>query len=482
MTDKTRVCVFISYSWTNREHEKWILDLATRLSEDGIHVLLDKWDLIEGQDVYNFMEKMVKSDGVDKVLIICDSGYVEKADDRKGGVGTETQIITPELYKDVNQEKFIPIISEVNQEGNPYIPVYISTRKYIDMSNREIYEEGYVQLLRSLYQRPQHRRPALGQPPNWLFTEEVNHYKTSNINKQLSNAIINNPKIVDGLANRFIRSFFEILDEKRTLNFDEEREDDEIIKEVIDDYLLLRDDYIDFVEILCEINEKGNLDILVDFFEKMYHYTHAEAGKSTYYEYGWDHNKFLLQELLIYTVIILLKFKCYKLLSEFIHTEFFVKDNVYSQELKHGGFNIFYSYLTSLEEIRKTRIRSNKFSITAEMLIQRANERKYASSELVYTDLLLYYLSALFFKNEIHQLWFPRTYIYLINPKIPFLQRLISQRHFENVKTIFGVKSIEELKKELKNFKHPYKKGYSGESMIPDIKWHINPDDVCTVK
>lgn len=44
------------------------------------------------------MESMVQDSSIDKVLIICDKGYKEKADDREGGVGTETQIITPTLY------------------------------------------------------------------------------------------------------------------------------------------------------------------------------------------------------------------------------------------------------------------------------------------------------------------------------------------------------------------------------------------------
>lgn len=37
--------VFISYSWTNVTHEKWVLELAERLVSDGVDVVLDKWDL-----------------------------------------------------------------------------------------------------------------------------------------------------------------------------------------------------------------------------------------------------------------------------------------------------------------------------------------------------------------------------------------------------------------------------------------------------
>ena len=52
--------LFISYSWTNQDHETWVLNLANDLVENGVHVIIDKWDLKEGQDSYSFMEKMVE--------------------------------------------------------------------------------------------------------------------------------------------------------------------------------------------------------------------------------------------------------------------------------------------------------------------------------------------------------------------------------------------------------------------------------------
>ena len=62
--------LFISYSWTNQDHETWVLNLANDLVENGVHVIIDKWDLKEGQDSYSFMEKMVSDTEIQKVLII----------------------------------------------------------------------------------------------------------------------------------------------------------------------------------------------------------------------------------------------------------------------------------------------------------------------------------------------------------------------------------------------------------------------------
>lgn len=62
--------LLISYSWSNPDHEKMILDLAIDLRQSGVDVILDKWDLKEGHDAYVFMEQMVSDPTINKVELI----------------------------------------------------------------------------------------------------------------------------------------------------------------------------------------------------------------------------------------------------------------------------------------------------------------------------------------------------------------------------------------------------------------------------
>jgi hypothetical protein len=140
--------IFISYCWSSPSHEDWVIALAERLVSDGVEVVLDKWDLKEGQDKFNFMETMVKSTDIHKVLIILDEKYSEKAEQRTGGVGTETQIISPKIYENVSQEKFIPIVKEKDENGKAYVPTYLEGRIYIDLSEQNNFEETYEKLLK----------------------------------------------------------------------------------------------------------------------------------------------------------------------------------------------------------------------------------------------------------------------------------------------------------------------------------------------
>ena len=70
--------IFISYSWKPIQNKQKVLRLAERLTTDGVHVIIDEWDLKEGQDKYSFMEQMVNNPDVKRVLLICNKEYSDK--------------------------------------------------------------------------------------------------------------------------------------------------------------------------------------------------------------------------------------------------------------------------------------------------------------------------------------------------------------------------------------------------------------------
>ena len=139
--------VFISYSWHPIENKNRVKDLADKLISDGIDVVIDIYDLQPGNDRFYYMERMVTDPSIEKVLIICNSIYSNKADMRQGGVGTESMIITPEVYSSVSQTKFIPILFERDKNGEPCLPVYLRSKFYFDFSDPVNYIQEYNNLV-----------------------------------------------------------------------------------------------------------------------------------------------------------------------------------------------------------------------------------------------------------------------------------------------------------------------------------------------
>lgn len=153
--------VFISYCWTSEEYIETVLMLAEALVRKQVEVILDQWNLRPGNDRFSFMEQGIQC--ADKVLILCDKTYVDKANAREGGVGTETTIITPALYGRSDQEKFIPVI----MDSFEVMPTYLKSRMAIDL-RCEHWKEGFDELLHAIYGVPMREKPELGLPPEWI--------------------------------------------------------------------------------------------------------------------------------------------------------------------------------------------------------------------------------------------------------------------------------------------------------------------------
>jgi len=137
---------FISYSWEDDEHKKWVKDLASKLRDNGVDVKLDQWEVVLGDQLPNFMEKSIRE--IDYVLIICTPKYKRKSDNREGGVGYEGDIITGEVFKNQNHRKFIPVLRK--GEWTESAPTWISGKYYIDLSELTNIESNLKDLITTI--------------------------------------------------------------------------------------------------------------------------------------------------------------------------------------------------------------------------------------------------------------------------------------------------------------------------------------------
>jgi hypothetical protein len=467
--------VFISYSWTTSEHERWVLELGERLTQDGVVVILDKWDLKEGQDKFAFMEKMVTDTSLNKVLVVCENGYKEKADSRKGGAGTETQIIIPEVYNKVDQNKFIPLIREVaDDDFETYMPTYMKGRIAINFSNPSSFEDEYEKLLRLIYDKPLYRKPELGKAPSYLFEEKKTHFKTSKIVKEMRNSLFKHPERMQFHISDFMEKFKNSLEEFSLENSEHKEDVDQSIMDKIRDMKDLRDDYISFLSLIKKGKVDFDIDLIKRLFEELYLYTSFRGGSGSYREYQFDHYKFFITELFLYTIVVLTENEAYEDIYYLTHSRYHFEK--FQTEVEFSWLRF---YVSSLDEYRNRRLKSNKLSLTAQTLVDRAtyNNKDYRKI-LLDCDLLLFYISMIA-ENDRTKMWFPMTYVYReYNQKIDLLKRMTSKRHFEKVKGVFEVYSKEEMVKAIKEFKYDGKGYNSSFDRIPNLEFHIPSNKV----
>jgi SEFIR domain family len=155
--------VFISYSWDDEPHKQWVLDLADRLSQNGIYVYLDRYDLGLGREMTHFMENALEK--ADRILVIGTPKYKEKADGRVKGVGFEHSIIAASMMNDLGTDRFIPILRVGPKERA--LPLLLQGRIGAFMDKDEDFEKEFENLVREIHGSPAIQRPALGPVPEY---------------------------------------------------------------------------------------------------------------------------------------------------------------------------------------------------------------------------------------------------------------------------------------------------------------------------
>ena len=157
--------VFISYSWDDEEHKIWVLNFASRLRDNGIEVILDRYELQAGKNIPHFMEKSLEE--ADKVLVVFTENYKLKADGRNGGVGYEYSILNNDIYKNIaKNSKYIPILKNGTFETS--VPSFMQQFIAIDMTDDSQYEEKIKEVTLALYNKPIIEKPVVGVKPDYI--------------------------------------------------------------------------------------------------------------------------------------------------------------------------------------------------------------------------------------------------------------------------------------------------------------------------
>jgi hypothetical protein len=436
--------VFISYSWSSEEHEAWVLELAARLVGDGVDVVLDKWELKEGHDKYAFMERMVNDPTVDRVLVICDRIYSEKADGRRGGVGTETQIISPEIYAEVQQDKFLPIVTELDAEGDPYRPAFLKGRIYIDMSAEEKVPSEYQRLIRSIFGRPLHKKPELGKPPAYLLEETIRRSATAHRLDLFKDAVLKERRHAHGLLADYFDAAAETLRSERISRELGGQPLDELVVQSLERLRPLRDELADLFRFLgrydrtnqfTEDLQRGFQLLLAPRFEPL---------DSVRWEEGMDNLSFFLWEMFLHFTAIAIDTSRFDTLTALLDAQYFIPTERDAFRGPLRSFPIFEVAQRSLEINRKQRLDLRWLSVGSATLNERSQGGPVPFNHLVQADFVLAMRTVFVPVQNDH--WWPRSLVYAEDlSTFDVFLRARSRVYFDKLKVVFAVDTAAEL-------------------------------------
>lgn len=469
--------VFISYSWHPEKNKIWVQRLAERLIQDGVNVKLDVWDLKHGHDKYVFMEQMVKDSDIKKVLVICNEDYARKADDRTGGVGTESTIMSSDIYSLAEQTKFIPILVE-KKNGEPCLPTFLKSRMYIDMSSNDIYELGYDQLLRDIYEKPLLRKPALGKMPSYLEADEPVLLSTAQEQRMLKEKVAESTNLQTWIA-KYCDKLIESLDQfKVTFRGGKTGDLIEMIEKSIASMQVVNNDFITFVETVAS-NSECNGKQFVDFFEKLLQYYEDKDIELASSTDSWhlcnDNYRFFNYELFLSFAAIMLKYERFDIIKEVVDTDYCILSNRIGRQIKALNFAEFQKHNYTLDYYKG----NNGYSPSSQVANLMRNYGGDKFNTWVEVDILLYYLSLIYGKpGDRMSMWYPTLSIY--NRAFEILPKIASMRYFEKAKVMFDVGDKDSFKTLLVRTKDELQR--DAYHRIPNLKEGLSYDKVCSLR
>lgn len=443
--------VFISYSWSSEDHESWVVELAEQLMQAGVETILDKWDLQPGHNAFKFMEQMVNDSSIDKVLIICDELYTQKANAHGStGVSTETQIISPAIYSNALQEKFVALVTQRDESGKPFLPTYYGSRMYIDFSNSAQQSEVFERLIRFIFGQPLYKRPELGTAPSYIAEASLPSLGTTVAYNRAINLLKSGKPTAEGAVDEYLSLFAENLSRFEVSFIGIEGLDKvSLTSDSLASLLPYRNELSRLFSAIAQYSPSENLvQGIHRFFEKMIDHIFPIQSKR-YTDWDFDNFKFLCRELFLCFVASLIKHERFEKLGFFLSSTYFVRNDSGRFRNALCDHSIFSWYLNSLD-FRNKNLNLGKTSLTATMLNERCEPSIVSFQEMMQADFILYLRAQINVAEKLSTPgvpWHPETAVYIGHHAEAFeiFIRASSTKYYERIKPILNNWSIEKL-------------------------------------
>ncbi|WP_150378082.1 toll/interleukin-1 receptor domain-containing protein [Acinetobacter pittii] len=476
--------IFISYSWSSPEHEQWVLDLSENLMQDGIDIALDKWELREGDDPIAFMESMVNDPSITKIIMIIDSKYTDRANGRHGGVGTESTILSHELYSKRDKNKIVAVIAEPDASK----PTFYAGRLHVDLSNSDKYADEYEKLVRWAFDKYKYEKPKnLGAVPSFIVAEDDEVVLFTNTQfKMALDAVEKGKSNASSLVKQYLDKLYSELP-KFALSKDDSVIE-EVFKQKLEHFQPHLYEFKKIVEAVCiHSNDPKIFKHFRGFLENLLNLLTVVPNQPGRLIADIELFSFINYQIFLSLVTILIKNEQFNELKEILDELYMLPENFhyrYSSEKKYTTFKIFnppeYSFI-------ENKLKQRCYSPLGDLLKDYTDNRVVNFDEICEADTFLYIksLAQLSSRSDFYKyVWWPHASFYISGHRHHPLRVFVkSERasYFEEIKNVLNVKDLQFIEDILNinqeggyGYSNPYIPKWNGAFATFDLKTFTN--------
>ncbi|MFV5629063.1 toll/interleukin-1 receptor domain-containing protein [Acinetobacter oleivorans] len=438
--------IFISYSWSSPEHEEWVLELAESLIKDGIDIALDKWELREGDDPIIFMESMVNDPTITKIIMIIDGKYTDRANQRHGGVGTESTILSQELYSKRDKNKIVAVIAEPSAPK----PTFYAGRLHVDLSNPDRYAEEYEKLVRWAYDKYKYEKPKLlGSAPSFILAEDDQVALFTNTQYRMAiDALEKGKSNASSLVKQYLDKLY--LELPKFSISDEDSNAEEVFKQKLEHFQPHLYEFKKIVDAVCtHSNDSKIFKHFRGFLENLLNLLTVIPNQRNRLRADLELFSFLNYQIFLSLVTILIKNEEFNELKEILDELYMLPENFYLRHLLDKKYMTFSIFLPKECNFIENNLKPRNYSPLGSLVKDYSDNQVITFEEICEADAFLFiksltsgYQSDDFYRKR----WFPHVSFFISNGQYRALKIFVkSERssYFEEVKKVLSVKDLQ---------------------------------------
>ena len=450
---------------------------------DGVDVVLDVYDLKQGDDKYAFMERMVTDPGVSHVLVFCEGEYARKANARSSGVGVESQIISEEIYEKVTQSKFIPIVCEFNDSGQAILPAFITSRVWVDFSTEEKVNENWEALIRRLYGRPLRSKPGLGSPPKYLNEDGAGNSEAIRSRfASLETAVLSGGRNVKLRRSDFIDECIQFADEIRVRARPDEQNLGEKILNDCRKLMVVRNGLVDWIRLEAEALSTSELTPnLIEVLERLLELKARPSELNAWDDEWFGAHSVCVYETFLYVVAALIKAEGFEVLRQVFAAHYLLPETLRVGEECFGRFDRFYGHSDVLSHALRSEDGRAFLSPAAELIKRQATRSDIGFKSVMEAELLVFLLTLL----EQGIWWYPNTALYAQHSwQAPLFLKATRHADFVKINRVLGIEDANFLRQSVTDSLFEKLQGSGTPFSLgrrPDLRRMMNIDGLDTL-